>query len=69
MYATQLKRLRTTAALSQRDLARLAGVSQATVVSAERGGESTIRKLAVALGVKPVALMVPINTPTLETAS
>lgn len=53
-----LKRARLTRALTQRDLAALAGVNPKTVEHAESGAESprptTIRKLAVALGVDPL---------------
>lgn len=60
MMTVQLKRLRLDAALSQRDLARLAGVSPATIVKAEQGEDvfpSTVRKLAAALGVAPRELL------------
>lgn len=60
MIATELRRLRHEAALSQRDLAERAGVTQTTIVKAEAGGElrpSTLRKLAAALEVKPVELV------------
>lgn len=56
-----LKELRTRAALSQRDLARLAGVAHTTVVRLEGGDPnvlpSTLRKLAKALHVKPAELI------------
>lgn len=70
MIATRLLRLRTDAVLTQRELARLAGVSPATIVAAEKGlpiYPSTIRKLATALEVTPRALTAA-PTPT-ETAS
>lgn len=54
MAIPQLQRLRNGAALSQRDLARLAGVSQVTIVRAEKGEPvfpSTVRKLAAGLRV------------------
>jgi transcriptional regulator with XRE-family HTH domain len=56
----QLRRLREERAMSQRDLASAAGVSQATVVRAERGEDTrhvTVRKLAKALKVEPADLM------------
>jgi len=56
-----LKELRTRAALSQRDLAKLAGVAHTTVVRLEGGDPnvlpSTLRKLAHALKVKPAELI------------
>jgi transcriptional regulator with XRE-family HTH domain len=56
-----LRELRTRAALSQRDLARLAGVAHTTIVRLESGDPnvrpSTLRKLARALGCRPVDLM------------
>lgn len=60
MMTVQLQRLRLEAALSQRDLAKLAGVSPATIVKAEKGEDiypSTVRKLAAALGVRPRDLL------------
>jgi len=55
-----LRELRTRAALSQRDLAKKAGVAQTTVVRLEQGDPnvlpSTVRKLARALKVKPTDL-------------
>jgi len=47
-------------ALTQRELSERSDVTQATIVHAERGGEtrpSTVRKLANALGVAPRELM------------
>jgi transcriptional regulator with XRE-family HTH domain len=47
-------------ALTQRELADLSGVTQVTIIHAEKGGEtrpSTIRKLANALKVKPLDLI------------
>ena len=56
-----LKELRVRAALSQRDLAKLAGVAHTTVVRLEGGDPnvlpSTLRKLAKALHVKPTELI------------
>lgn len=61
-FAARLKQLRTRAALSQRDLARRAAIDESTIVRLEAGGQpprpSTIRKLARALKVKPMALTV-----------
>ncbi|HEX6786942.1 MAG TPA: helix-turn-helix transcriptional regulator [Acidimicrobiales bacterium] len=60
MVTINLLHLRTQAALSQRDLAKLAGVSTATIVKAEKGQDvfpSTVRKLAAALGVAPRELL------------
>ena len=52
-----LRDLRLARALSQRDLARAAGVTQKTVLDLELGRKEphlkTIRKLAGALGVEP----------------
>ena len=51
---------RMNAMLSQRELAKRAGVSAATVFRLEhgyRGHQSTIRKLAQALQVKPASLV------------
>jgi transcriptional regulator with XRE-family HTH domain len=57
----QLRRLREEAALSQRDLARLAGVARTTIFDLERGASaarpSTIRKLARALNCTPRELL------------
>jgi predicted transcriptional regulator len=65
---TQLRRLREDRALSQRDLAKAAGVSQATIVHVEAGQDArhvTVRKLAKALNVEPNELMrAPANTPS-----
>jgi transcriptional regulator with XRE-family HTH domain len=58
---SRLRPLRERQALTQRELATLAGVTQSTVQRLETGLQearpSTIRKLARALGVKPVDLM------------
>jgi transcriptional regulator with XRE-family HTH domain len=66
----KLPRLRATRerrALSQRELADLAGVSRTTIVSLEQGADSpfpsTVRKLARALGVEPHELMEPEPAP------
>jgi transcriptional regulator with XRE-family HTH domain len=58
----KLRRLREDRFISQRDLARLAGVSPTTVMQLETGQNSnprlsTIRKLAEALAVDPGALV------------
>ena len=56
----QLRRLREERAMSQRDLASAADVTQTTIVRAERGEDTrhvTVRKLAKALKVEPVELM------------
>ena len=56
----QLRRVRLDQALTQRDLAEQAGVTQTTIVKAERGAPvrlSTQRKLAAALGVHPRELV------------
>jgi transcriptional regulator with XRE-family HTH domain len=58
-----LRELRLDRALSQRDLAALAGVAQATINRLEAGHRSaypvTVRKLAKALKVDPRALFGP----------
>jgi transcriptional regulator with XRE-family HTH domain len=57
---TPLRYYREQASLSQRELARLAGLTQATVHKAERTQElrpSTRRKLAAALGIAPAQLL------------
>jgi HTH-type transcriptional regulator, competence development regulator len=57
----KLIRLREERVLSQRDLARMAGLAQGTVWRLENGfaqvHPSTIRKLAEALGVEPRELL------------
>ncbi len=59
--AAKLKRLREDIALSQRELARLAGLTQMTVWRLENGFEhahpQTIRKIAGVLGVKPKEIL------------
>jgi transcriptional regulator with XRE-family HTH domain len=56
-----LKELREERGLSQRDLAHMSGVAQPTVGQLERGERkarpSTLRKLAIALGVEPSTLL------------
>lgn len=55
-----LRKIRQNMALSQRDLAARAGVTQMTIVRLERGLQSrpsTVQKLASALGVYPDELM------------
>jgi transcriptional regulator with XRE-family HTH domain len=59
---TRLRAIRERKALTQDELAQLAGVSRQTVIKIEGGLEPrppTIRKLATALGVEPQALMEP----------
>jgi transcriptional regulator with XRE-family HTH domain len=57
----QLKRIREERALSQRDLAAMSGVAHDSIGQIERGERqarpSTVRKLAEALGVEPLALL------------
>ncbi len=57
----KLKRLRKDRVFSQRELARLAGLTHATVWKLENGPAEahprTIRKLAEALGVEPEELL------------
>lgn len=61
MDAAKLKRLREDMVLSQRELARLAGLTQMTIWRLENGFEhahpQTIRKIAGVLGVKPKELI------------
>lgn len=56
-----LRRIRESKFLTQQDLANLAGVHRVTIVKLEAGHDearfSTIRKLAAALNVEPVALV------------
>jgi transcriptional regulator with XRE-family HTH domain len=52
----RLRTIREDQALTQRELARRAGLTQATIVKAEQGADvrlSTQRRLAEALGVHP----------------
>ena len=62
---TRLKLIRERKALTQDQLARLAGVSRITVARLEAGVDeprpTTTRKLADALGVQPEALMDPLD--------
>ena len=57
----KLRKLRRERALSQQDVERVTGVSQATLSDLEGGKRdaraSTLRKLAEALGVEPKELM------------
>lgn len=58
----QLRRIREEQALTQRELAARAGVTQVTIIHAEKGGDTrptTLRKLADALGVQPRELLGP----------
>ena len=60
-----LRTWRLRAALSQEDLAELAGVARSTVINAERGQSilpSTLRALAKALRLKPHELLGPPPT-------
>ena len=58
---TTLRKLRREWALSQQDIERRTGISQATLSDLEQGKRgaraSTLRKLAEALGVEPRELM------------
>lgn len=59
---SRLRAIRERKALTQNELADMAGVSRQTVVKIEGGLEPrppTIRKLAAALGVEPQDLMEP----------
>jgi len=56
----QLRRYREEQALTQRQLSQKSGVTQATIVHAEKGGDTrptTVRKLADALGIEPRTLI------------
>ena len=58
----RLRRLRLERAMTQRELCERSGVTQVTIVRAERGEDtrpSTLRKLAQALGVEPRELLGP----------
>jgi DNA-binding Xre family transcriptional regulator len=58
---TRLRKLRRERALSQQDIERITGISQATLSDLEQGKRgaraSTLRKLAEVLDVKPKELM------------
>ena len=59
MLVPGLRRLRDRRALTQEELAERAGVSRTTVMRAESGEDirqSSVRKLARALGVRPATL-------------
>jgi transcriptional regulator with XRE-family HTH domain len=62
-FAEHLRRFRVEHFLSQRDLARLAGLHAVTLVRLEAGATSpssrTVRALAAALGVEPRELTSP----------
>lgn len=56
----RLRRLREERTMTQRELAEKSGITQATIVHAEKGGDtrpSTVRQLADALGVEPRELI------------
>jgi transcriptional regulator with XRE-family HTH domain len=56
----KLRKLRVNQGLTQRQLARKAGISNTTLAKIERGGGAmppTLKKLADVLGVKPVDLL------------
>ena len=61
MDGARMRRLRRERALSQQDVERITGVSQATLSDLEGGKRgaraSTLRKLAEVLGVEPKELM------------
>ena len=65
---TSLRAIRERSALTQQELADLAGVGHATIVRIEAGDREpfprTIRKLARALKVKPADLMEPLEGET-----
>jgi transcriptional regulator with XRE-family HTH domain len=55
-----LRRYREEQAMTQRQLSEKSGVTQATIVHAEKGGDTrptTVRKLADALGIEPRKLI------------
>jgi transcriptional regulator with XRE-family HTH domain len=64
----RLREVRELRALSQRELAKLSGVSRVTIARLEAGGDDpyprTVRKLAAALTVDPATLM---GKPALDT--
>ena len=56
----KIKRLRAERRLSQLDVQRMSGVSQSTIIRAERAGsvtERTARRLSRVLGVNPADLL------------
>jgi len=59
-FGQRVRRLRLLQAYSQRDLAARAGISEAAIIRIERethtARPSTVRKIARALGVRPVQL-------------
>jgi len=61
---TRLKGLRERAALTQRELAELAGINRLTIAKLEtledQPRPATVRKIAVALGVRPAELYEPL---------
>jgi transcriptional regulator with XRE-family HTH domain len=60
METRRLRDIRLAAVITQAQLAEKAGVTEATVVAAEKGRKvriSTVRKLAQALGVTPQELV------------
>jgi transcriptional regulator with XRE-family HTH domain len=61
VYGESLRQLRLERMLSQSELAKLAGMTQATVSDLERGERKaqprTVRRLAEALGVEPKELV------------
>jgi transcriptional regulator with XRE-family HTH domain len=61
MDGAKMRRLRRERALSQQDVERITGVSQATLSDLEQGKRgaraSTLRRLAEVLGVEPKELM------------
>lgn len=63
---TKLKRARQSKAMTQAELATAVGMRQATISDLERGDDlkparmTTVRKIAEALGVDPVALLTDV---------
>lgn len=61
----RLRTVREQNAMTQEELAEKAGISRQTIINLEQGNDArppTVRKLATALGVKPVELMEPEGT-------
>ena len=62
---TRLRVVRERKAITQAELAQVAGLSRTAVANIEAGRSqpypSTVRKLATALGVEPAALMEPVQ--------